>query len=102
MRWALYIVAGIALLVAAVALVGALLPRDHHATRKARFRVAPDALFAVLMGPPDWRTGVKDYGVLPDQGGRKRWWEQDNHGQKVTYELLEARPPERLITRMAD
>jgi len=102
MKWVLYIAGGLVLLGGLMAMIGALLPRDHHASRKARYRVAPDALYAVLMGPPDWRTGVKSYGVLPEQDGRKRWWEQDTHGQKVTYELVEARPPERVVTRIAD
>jgi hypothetical protein len=102
MKWLLLIAGGIILLVGLVAAVGAMLPRDHHATRKARYHVAPEALFAVLMGPPDWRTGVKSYGVLPERDGRKRWWEQDIHGQKITYELVEAKPPERLVTRIAD
>jgi hypothetical protein len=102
MKWVLYIAGGLVLLVGLMAAAGAMVPRDHHATRKARFRVAPDALYAVLMGPPDWRTGVKNYGMLPDQDGRKRWWEQDTHGQKITYELVEARPPQRMVTRMAD
>ena len=101
MKWLILIVGGIVLLVGLVAAIGAMLPRAHHATRKARYRVAPDALFAVLMGPPDWRTGVKGFGVLPEQDGHKRWWEQDTHGQKITYELVEARPPERLVTRIA-
>jgi hypothetical protein len=101
MSWALYIGGGLVLLVAAMAMVGAMLPRDHHISRKARFHVAPDALFAVLAGPPDWRTGVKAYGVLPDRDGRKRWWEEDTHGHKIAFELVEANPPERLVTRIA-
>jgi hypothetical protein len=102
MIWVLYIGGGLVVLAAAMAMVGAMLPRDHHATRKARFHVAPDALYAVLAGPPDWRTGVKAYGVLPDQDGRKRWWEQDTHGHKIAFELVEASPPERLVTRIAE
>ena len=101
MKWALIIlgvIAGIAIL---VALIGAMLPVKHHATRKATFRASPETIYAILAGPPDWRTGVKSFGLLPDEGGRKRWWEEDNHGQKVTYELLEAAPPHRLTTRIA-
>jgi hypothetical protein len=101
MTWVLFIAGGLVLLVGLVALVGAMLPRDHHVTRKARYHIAPDALFAVLMGPPDWRTGVQSFGVLPEQDGRRRWWEQDTHGQKITYELVEAKPPERMVTRIA-
>ena len=101
MRWALYIGVGLAALVALMALVGSLLPRDHHATRKARFQVAPDTLYAVLAGPPDWRSGLKNFGTLPDENGCKRWWEEDSHKQKITFELIEAKPPERLVTRIA-
>jgi uncharacterized protein YndB with AHSA1/START domain len=56
----------------------------------------------VLAGPPDWRTGVKSYGVLAEQDGIRRWWEEDSHGQKVLFELAEARPGERLQVRIAD
>ena len=38
MKWALMIGGGIVLLVALMALVGAMLPKAHHATRKARFQ----------------------------------------------------------------
>jgi hypothetical protein len=86
MKWVLLIVGGLALLAAVMAAVGSLLPRDHHVTRKARFHVSPAALFAVLAGPPD---------------GKRLWWEADTHGQKITYELVEAKPPERLVTRIA-
>ncbi len=102
MKWLLYIAGSIGLIVLIVAAIGAALPKRHHATRKARFPAAPDALYAVLAGPPDWRTGVKNFGVLPEADGRKRWWEEDSHRQKITYELVEARPPARLVTRIAD
>ncbi|HLK67288.1 MAG TPA: hypothetical protein VKU19_27825 [Bryobacteraceae bacterium] len=102
MRWVLWIGAGLVVLVGLVALVGAMLPSRHHATRRARYRVSPEALYAVIAGPPDWRTGVEKFGVLPEEDGRKRWWEEDTHHQKVTYELVEASPPSRLAVRIAD
>jgi len=101
MKWVLLIGGLIFLVIACMAAFGAMLPRDHHATRKARFHAVPDAVFAVLMGPPDWRTGIKGYGELPDQNGHKRWWEEDTHGQKITYELVESKPPDRIVTRIA-
>ena len=102
MKWILLIAGILVVLAGLVALIGAMLPVRHHGTRKARFRVSPEALYAVLAGPPDWRTGVKGFGTLPDEGGRKRWWEEDNHGQKVTFELVEDAPPRRLAVRIAD
>ncbi len=102
MMWVAWIAGGLAGLVALAAVTGALLPRKHSATRKARYRVSPEALYAVIAGPPDWRTGVKSFGVLADQDGRRRWWEEDIHRQKVTFELVEERFPSRLAVRIAD
>lgn len=102
MKWILWIGGGLVVLVGLVAMVGALLPLRHHATRRARYRVSPEALYAVIAGPPDWRTGVKNYGVLPEESGRKRWWEEDSHHQKITYELVEENPPARIAVRIAD
>jgi len=90
------------LLVALMGLIGALLPVKHYATRKARFRQTPEAIYAVLAGPPDWRSDVRASGDLPEMNGRKRWWEQDKHGQKIAYELVEASAPTRRVVRIAD
>jgi len=102
MKWVLLTLAALVLIVGLAALVGAMLPVKHHATRKARFRASPEALYAVIAGPPEWRTGVKSFGVLPEKEGRKQWWEEDTHGQKITFELVEDLPARRLAVRMAD
>jgi hypothetical protein len=98
----LWIAIGFAAALGVAAIVGALLPPGHSATRRSRFRVAPDALYAVLAGPPDWRSGVKSFGVLPDEEGRKRWWEEDSYRHKITFEMVEDRPPERMVVRIAE
>ena len=102
MKWVGIIVGGLALLVAVVALVGAMLPRAHRATRQARYRQKPEAIYFTLAGPVDWRSDVKAFGNLPDRDGRKQWWEQDSHGHKVTYELVEDKMPSRRVVRIAD
>jgi hypothetical protein len=101
-KWILWIFLAIVLAVGLIAAAGAMLPLRHHASRRARFKVAPDALYAVLAGPPDWRTGVKSFGALPDTGGQRRWWEEDSHRQRITYELMEDRPGARLVVRIAE
>jgi hypothetical protein len=73
-------------------------PRDHHTTRKARYRATPEALYVVIAGPPDWRTGVRSYGLISDT----KWWEEDTHGQKITFEVAEESPPVRRVIRIAD
>jgi hypothetical protein len=102
MKWLLWIGGGLVLVAGLAAAIGAMLPLRHSATRKARYKVSADALYAVLAGPPDWRTGVKNYGVLGEMNGRRQWWEEDSHGQKITFELVEARPPSLLQVRIAD
>ena len=102
MKWVYFAGGGLILLGAIVALIGAMLPRDHHATRQARFRQKPEAIYFILAGPVDWRSDIKAFGSLPDRDGRKQWWEQDSHGHKVAYELVEDQMPSRRVTRIAE
>lgn len=102
MKWVWIAGGTLVLLVAMMALIGALLPVKHYATRKARFNQTPETIYALLAGPSDWRGGVKASGTLPDKNGRRQWWEQDNHGHKIAYELVEDSPPTRRVTRIAD
>ena len=98
MKW-VWIIGGLLVsVVAVVAVVGGLLPQSHVASRRARFRQPPETVFPVVAGPPNWRSGIKGYGSLP--GGQ--WWEEDSHGNKITYELVEERPPNRRVVRIAD
>jgi hypothetical protein len=101
MKW-LWLPGGILIVMMVVAAAGAMLPVRHRATRRARFHQSPEALYAILAGPPDWRTDVKSSGPLPDQDGRRQWWEQDSHGQKIRFELVEDSPPVRRAVRIAD
>jgi hypothetical protein len=102
MRWIWIIGGALVVVVGIVAIVGAMLPRSHSATRKASFRQRPESIYGLLAGPPDWRSGMKGFGALPDRDGRKQWWEQDSHGQKITFELIEDHPPSRRVVRIVD
>ena len=51
MSWLLWIAGGLVLAVGLMAAIGAMLPVRHRATRRARYRASPDALYAVLAGP---------------------------------------------------
>jgi hypothetical protein len=79
MRWFLYGIGAVAALIALMAIVGAMLPRNHVATRRARFSKTPEQVFAVISGPQDWR---------PDD--------------KIPYEVVESKPPSRRVTRISD
>jgi hypothetical protein len=102
MKWLIVIgivvVVGVGLVVA----IGFLLPKQHVATRSVRLRRSPEDVWKVIVGPPDWRSGVKSFEVLPARGGRRTWKEVDRHGDSITYEEMDAQPARRLVTRIAD
>ena len=71
-------IAALVVLVAIVAAVGALLPRDHVASRSATFRARPETIFPLIAS---LEIGKRD---------------------DVPIAIVEQRPPEHLVTRIAD
>ena len=102
MRWALIIAAIVVVAIGAVILIGAMLPKGHVASRSSRFRQQPQAIWAVITGPSDWRPDIRRLEKLEPRHGRRTWKEVDKHGQAITYESVEETPPHRLVTRIAD
>ena len=102
MKWLLLGVFTAVGIVVAVALVGALLPKAHVASRSARFSRPPEAVWTVITGPPDWRPEVRSFEILPPRDGHRLWKEIDRHGQAITFEEVESIPPKHLVGRIAD
>ncbi len=103
-RWLVYAVLAIVGLVAVAALVGALLPRGHHASRRATYSAPPAAVFAAIADVaryPEWRGEVRSVELLPDDGQGRRFRETGPHGG-VTYRVLESVPPRRFVVRIDD
>ncbi len=104
MKWLLLILGVLTALVALIAIAGALLPRDHTATRAARFRQPPATLFALVRdfaALPSWRTGLKSVELLPARDDAAAYREVSEHGP-VTYAVREERVGERLVIEIAD
>jgi hypothetical protein len=80
MKWLLIIAGAVVVLIVVVVLIGALLPRDHVATRSARIPAPPDAL---------WHT-IADPGAFPE-------W-RDEHAMAIDA----SEPPRRLVRGIAD
>ena len=105
MKWLWIVLAVLVGLVVIVAGIGALLPQKHVATRAARFRQPPDAIWAAITNMeafPSWRPGVKSVERLADRNGLPAWREVDNHGQEIPFEVVEWAPPQTLVARIAD
>ncbi len=104
MKLFLLLLAALVLLIAIVVLIGALLPRDHVATRAATFRQPPEKLFAVVRdfaALPTWRADVKSVELLPPHDGTVRYREVTRHGP-IAYRVKEERVGERLVMEIAD
>jgi Polyketide cyclase / dehydrase and lipid transport len=102
MRWILWIVAGLAVIALVVAMVGALIPKAHTASRTARIAQSPEALYAVLSDVdrfPSWRTDVKSIQRLPDRDGKPAWVE-DASGMRIPLHFERMEVPSLLIARI--
>ncbi len=100
MKWIWITLSVIAALIVIVVAVGAVLPVKHVATRRARFKRPPEAVWAAIDGPQDWRPGAANYELLPERDGRRVWREDIGQGQSVTFERVSAEPNRRLETRI--
>lgn len=104
MKIALIVLGSIASLVALVAIVGALLPRDHVATLTARIAAPPQAVWGVISDPahfPEWRGDVTKVDLLPPTPTGPSWREHSRHGA-ITMVVDLAEPPHKMIGRIAD
>lgn len=95
-------VLAIVVLVAAITVIGAMLPRAHRATGTAEFRRDPLTVWGVLTDFPAlaaWMPGVKQVTAVAPSDGQPRWAMTTEEG-KMTIEVVELTPPRRLITRI--
>lgn len=87
-----------------VTVIGWRLPVRHRAEREAVYPIARDSLFALLTDVErfaGWRSGMKRVERRPAVEGRARWLEAGGDGE-ILFELVEAVPGKRLVTRIAD
>lgn len=95
--------ATIAAAIALIALWGSRLPVAHVATRSVTLPAATEEVFAVLADvakAPAWRSKLTRVELDPTgPGGRTRFTEVSG-GDRLTMEIEESRPPERMVTRI--
>jgi uncharacterized protein YndB with AHSA1/START domain len=102
-----YTVVGVGILVgvvAFIAIVGLLLPMEHHASRTATVAASPDKVFSVISDVAryaEWRSAVTKVDVLPDDGGGLRFREHGGDGP-IVFRIEQADPPHTLRVRIDD
>jgi uncharacterized protein YndB with AHSA1/START domain len=104
MKWALIVLGSLLGLIAIIALIGAMQPRDHVATMTATISAPADKVWAALTDVaayPAWRTGLKSVDVLSTPGAPLSWRETTSQGpMTLTAEVFE--PPKRMVARIKD
>jgi hypothetical protein len=98
MKWMIYGGLAVVIIAAIVVLIGALLPKEHVASRRILVHATPNDVFALIAGPADWR-GFK-YELLTESP--LKWREADSSGDVITYERVETTAPKRIVNRIAD
>ena len=76
------------------------LPVSHTAERSAEVSAPPERVWEALTNVsafPQWRPDVASVDQLPD----KTWREHGKHGA-ITYQVVAAEPPSRLVVRIVD
>ena len=99
LRWALWIVGSLVTIVALVAIIGAMLPKGHVATRSAKFRETPDEVWRAIttfQDYPKWRPGLQSVEQLSTSAGHAVWLERTGSGwnaEEIPYQVMESVPP---------
>ncbi|HVS51677.1 MAG TPA: SRPBCC family protein [Opitutaceae bacterium] len=104
MKWIFIGLGALATIVALMALIGAFLPREHVATRRASYARPAAELYRIardFAAAPTWRTDLKSVELLPPRDGRVSFRETSRHGA-IAFVVREDRPGERIVTEIAD
>jgi uncharacterized protein YndB with AHSA1/START domain len=104
MKWTLISIGILAILVLGMWIVGARLPKEHVATRVARYRQPPEAVWAAIVAieeMPGWRKELKSIARRPDVDGRPSWVETSSQGV-LPFVVVDWEPPRRMVTQIDD
>ena len=102
MKIVLAVIAGIIALIAAVAVIGAMMPRTHRATSRITLTTPPEQVWPALRNLDALLGSWKDLqsaGRRADQNG-KEVWQQKAGGFEMKLIIEEATPMSRLVTRI--
>lgn len=102
--WILIPLGVLVVLVALMAAIGAALPKDHVASRRARLNCPADAAWKTIADFSSWPAWNKfTTGMVqgPDRDGKPVWVMITSHG-RMPCEVTTFEPPRRMVTTIAD
>jgi uncharacterized protein YndB with AHSA1/START domain len=104
MKWLLFTLLAVLVLVAIVVVVGWMLPVAHVASRSASLNASPETVWRTITDVdafPAWRSGIRNVERLPNRNGGAVWVEDGTDG-RITLAVERSEPPHTLVTRIAD
>lgn len=104
MKIGLIVVAVLFVIVGLVLVIGAMLPRQHRATREIMLNRSPQEIYSVARdfgSAASWRRNIVRVELLDAMNGFLRFREVSKDGS-VTYEVVEDVAGEKLVTRIVD
>jgi uncharacterized membrane protein len=104
MKLFLIIIAAVFVLIIAVLAIGALLPKSHVAARQIILHRSPDEVYQTVRdfaAAPNWRRDLERVEMIATTDNQLRFREHGEQGA-ITYDLIEDRPGEKIVTRIAD
>jgi hypothetical protein len=104
MKIALILIAVIVALVLVVLVIGAAPPKNHVVSRHVILHRSPSEVYETVRNftaAPSWRHDLERVEMIATGDDYVRFREHGKQGA-VTYDLIEDRPNERIVTRIAD
>jgi len=106
LKWVIGLVSFLVVIMVVPLVVGMFLPREHRAVSSITLRQPQDTVWAVIRALdryPTWWSAVGSMTrVGGDTAGPETWLQRDKRGRELPLEVVEAHPPERMVTRIAD
>ena len=102
LKFLLYAVVALILLVIIVIAIGYALPQSHVASVEAVLAASPARVFERISDPtkyPAWRKDLTRVDILATQPLK---WREHGNDDPITFEVVESRPPDRHVVRIAD
>lgn len=104
MKWIYITLGSLAAIIMVVWVIGMLLPTAHVVSRTAIIPATPENVWKMLTDIPafpSWRKDLKTVELVDNRTEHVIWKETGSFGA-ITMERMEADPPRRLVTRIAD
>lgn len=105
MKWILYLVVGLALLIGGVVLIGYALPAQTSHVRSITLQQPPAAVFAVLADVShfaEWNRNIEKVEKLPPSKGKEATRQTFNGGMTMVIVTTASQPPQHLVRTLDD